>query len=107
MLLPNFNPFPSPSTERLYLRRISNEDEKEIFFLRSDKEMLLFLDRGPARSIDEARQWIRMTNQGIDDDQSIAWAVALKNDPKLIETIMCWNIKKEHYSAEQSNENGD
>ena len=78
MLLLNFNPFPLLSTERLNLRRISDEDEKEIFFLRSDKEMLQFLDRDPAQSIDEAKEWIRMINKGIDDNQYIAWAIALK-----------------------------
>ena len=100
MLLLNFNPFPSLSTERLNLRRISDEDEKEIFFLRSDKEMLQFLDRDPAQSIDEARNWIRTLNEAIDDNQSIAWAIALKNDPKLIGTITLWNVQKEHHRAE-------
>ena len=100
MLLLNFNPFPLLSTERLNLRRISDEDEKEIFFLRSDKEMLQFLDRDPAQSIDEAREWIRMINKGIDDNQYIAWAIALKNDPLLIGTITFWNVKYEHYRAE-------
>ena len=100
MLLLNFNPFPSLSTERLILRRMSEEDDKEIFFLRSDKEMLQFLDRDPAKSIDEARQWINMINEGIDNNQHIAWAVALKNDLKVIGTITLWNIQKEHYRAE-------
>ena len=100
MLLLNFNPFPFLSTERLNLRRISDEDEKEIFFLRSDKEMLQFLDRDPAQSIDEAREWIRMINKGIDDNQYIAWGIALKNDPLLIGTISFWNVKYEHYRAE-------
>jgi len=100
MLLLNFNPFPFLSTERLNLRRISDEDEKEIFFLRSDKEMLQFLDRDPTQSIDEAREWIRMINKGIDDNQYIAWAIALKNDPLLIGTITFWNVKYEHYRAE-------
>lgn len=100
MLLLNFNPFPSLSTERLILRRISVEDDKEIFFLRSDKEMLQFLDRDPAQSIDEARQWINTINEGIDSNQYIAWAVALKNDQKLIGTITFWNIQKEHHRAE-------
>jgi ribosomal-protein-alanine N-acetyltransferase len=75
MLVLNFSPFPSLSTERLILRRLSEEDDKEIFFLRSDKEMLQFLDRDPAKSIDEARQWITMINQGIDNNQYIAWAL--------------------------------
>ena len=100
MLLLNFHPFPFLSTDRLNLRRISDEDDEEIFFLRSDKEMLQFLDRDPAQSIDEARQWIRTINEGIDSNQYIAWAIALKNDPGLIGTITFWNIKKEHYRAE-------
>jgi len=62
--------------------------------------MLQFLDRDPAQSIDEARQWIRMINKGIDDNQYIAWAIALKNDPLLIGTIIFWNVKYEHYRAE-------
>ena len=100
MLLLNFSPFPSLSTKRLDLRRISDQDEEEIFFLRSDKEILQFLDRNPAKSIDEARQWIRMINDGTDNNQYITWAMALKSDPKLIGTIAFWNVQKEHYRAE-------
>jgi ribosomal-protein-alanine N-acetyltransferase len=100
MLLLNFDPFPSLSTERLNLRRMSDKDEEEVFFLRSDRETLQFLDRDPAKSIDEASRWIRMINEGISDNQHIAWAITLKNAPGLIGTITLWNIKKEHYRAE-------
>ena len=62
--------------------------------------MLQFLDRDPAQSIDEAREWINTINDGIDSNQYIAWAVALKNDQKLIGTITFWNIQKEHYRPE-------
>jgi len=100
MLLLNFSPFPSLSTARLVLRRISDADDEEIFFLRSDKEMLQFLDRDPARSVDEARQWIRTINEGVDNNQSVAWAIALNDNPKLTGTITFWNVQKEHYRAE-------
>jgi ribosomal-protein-alanine N-acetyltransferase len=100
MLLLNFKPFPVLSTERLNLRRIIDEDIEEIFFLRSDIQMLQFLDRDPAKSIEEVIQWIQMINEAIDNDQYIAWAITLKNETKLIGTITFWNIKKEHYRAE-------
>ena len=74
--------------------------EKRSFFFVQIKKVLQFLDRDPAQSIDEARQWIRTINEGIDGNQYIAWAIALKNDPGLIGTITFWNIKKEHYRAE-------
>ncbi|HZJ60070.1 MAG TPA: hypothetical protein VFD24_07320 [Chitinophagaceae bacterium] len=51
MLLLNFNRFPFLSTERLNLRRISDEDEKKVFFRRSDKELLQFLDRDPPNQL--------------------------------------------------------
>jgi ribosomal-protein-alanine N-acetyltransferase len=100
MLLPDFSPFPILSTERLHLRRMSLEDKNEVFFLRSDKEMLQFLDRDPAKSIDEATDWIRMIDEGIDNNQFVAWGITLEDDPKLIGTITFWNLKKEHYRAE-------
>ncbi|MFI5187967.1 MAG: GNAT family N-acetyltransferase, partial [Chitinophagales bacterium] len=100
MLLLNFKPFPVLTTERLYLRRMTEEDVEEIFFLRSDKQMLQYLDRDPARSIDEALSWIKMINEAIDNDQYIAWGIALRNEPVLIGTITFWNVKKDHYRAE-------
>ena len=100
MLLLNFNPFPCFSTERLILRRMTEKDDNEIFFLRSDPQMLQFLDRDPAKSIDEARQWIDTINEGINKNENIAWGIALKGDDKLIGTITFWNIQKQHYRAE-------
>jgi ribosomal-protein-alanine N-acetyltransferase len=100
MLELNFTPFPFLSTNRLSLSRITNEDAEEIFFQRSDKRMLRYLDRDPVRSIDEAIQWIKMIDNGINNDEYIAWGITLKHEPKLIGTITFWNIKKEHYRAE-------
>ena len=56
MLEINLDPFPVLSTERLTLREIHKEDAEEIFFLRSDKQVLRFLDREPAASINEVIQ---------------------------------------------------
>jgi RimJ/RimL family protein N-acetyltransferase len=100
MLLLNFKPFPNLFTERLDLRRTREADAEEVFFIRSDKKMLQYLDRDPAKSIQEAIQWIQTINEGIDNDQYIAWAISLKNETKLIGSITFWNIKKEHYRAE-------
>src|SRR6266540_361385 len=100
MLTFNFNPFPALSTERLILRQITGEDAEEIFFLRSDTQVLQFLDRDPATSIDDAIQWIKTIQEGISNNEYIAWAMALKKEMKLIGTISFWNVKKEHYRAE-------
>src|SRR5262249_35175824 len=54
----------------------------------------------PAKSIDEASQWIRMIDEGTQANAYVAWAIELKTDPKLIGTINVWNIQKDHYRAE-------
>lgn len=100
MLELNFDPFPVLSTERLVLRKITEEDADQIFFLRSDKEVLQFLDRDPITTSDEAVQWIQMIDAGIRSNEYIAWAMSLKNKKNLIGTISFWNIKKEHYRSE-------
>jgi len=100
MLAIDLNPFPVLSTERLMLREVSKDDAEEIFFLRSDKEVLTYLDRDPANSIDEAIEWIEMINEATKKNEVVAWAMNLKGQPKLIGTITFWNIRKEHYRAE-------
>jgi ribosomal-protein-alanine N-acetyltransferase len=100
MLAIDLNPFPVLSTERLLLREVSKDDAEEIFFLRSDKEVLTYLDRDPAKSIDEAIQWIEMINEATKKNEAVAWAMNLKDQPKLIGTFSFWNIRKEHYRAE-------
>jgi ribosomal-protein-alanine N-acetyltransferase len=100
MLTLNFKPFPLLTTQRLTLRRITASDVPEILFLRSDEQMMRYIDRPPMKSTDEVLQWMGMINENIDTDQSIAWGIQLKNPPKLIGIIMFWHIKKEHYRAE-------
>jgi ribosomal-protein-alanine N-acetyltransferase len=100
MLELNFNPFPTLSSDRLVLRETVEEDANEVFFLRSDEQVLQFLDRDPASSVNDAIQWIRMIRQGVSNNEYIAWALSLKDEKKLIGTISFWNVKKEHYRAE-------
>jgi len=100
MLELNFDPFPVLATEHLFLRKITEEDAQQIFFLRSDRDVLRYLDRDPITSIDDALQWIRMIDAGVRSNEYIAWAMSLKNEKELIGTISFWNIRKEHYRSE-------
>jgi len=101
MLQLNFKPFPQISTERLLLRRITLNDAPEIFFLRSDINVLQFLGKEPAKSISEAEEFINKINLGIEADEIIMWGIALKEQPAtVIGTINYWRLIKEHYRAE-------
>jgi len=100
MLHINFNPFPVINTERLLLRRVEKSDVNEIFFLRSDKNVLQYLDTIPVATIAEAASWIERMNDLGKNNDAVTWAITLKQDNMLAGTICFWNITKEHYRAE-------
>ncbi|HEY8689860.1 MAG TPA: GNAT family protein [Chitinophagaceae bacterium] len=100
MLHINFNPFPVINTERLLLRRVEKSDVNEIFFLRSDKNVLQYLDTIPVATIAEAASWIERMNDLGKNNDAVTWAITLKQDNTLAGTICFWNITKEHYRAE-------
>jgi ribosomal-protein-alanine N-acetyltransferase len=100
MLQVNLIPFPELVTKHLLLRQLIVEDAEEIFQLRSDEKVNEFLDRLRARSIDDARQFINMIITNQNNGEGVMWAIALKDDPKLIGTIVYWNMVKERDEAE-------
>jgi ribosomal-protein-alanine N-acetyltransferase len=75
-------------------------DAPGIFFQRSDENMIRYLDRAPAKSIDEASTYIKNIIESESKNESISWALTLKGQNKLIGTISFWRIVFEHYRAE-------
>lgn len=100
MLIINFTPFPDLETERLYLRRVANEDVNEIFLLRSNKETMKFIPRPLAKTEEDALAHIALIDSKIEANEGINWAITLKNNSKLIGIIGHYRIKPENYRAE-------
>ena len=101
MLGLNFTPFPELKTERLLLRRLEKTDANEMFFLRSNEDVLRYLGKEPATSVKEAEEFIVKINKAVDDNESILWGIALSSDRAVvIGTICLWNLQKEHYRGE-------
>ncbi len=96
----NFDPFPLINTQRLLLRQVKQSDVNEIFFLRSDKKVLEYLDREPAATKEEASEWIQKINDLEKNNNAITWAITCIPHLTLIGTICFWNIQKEHYRAD-------
>lgn len=96
----SFNPYPEIMTERLLLRQVNDKDVNEIFLLRSDERVMRYIDKAPAETLDDAYDFIRKIADLEESADAVTWAICLKGDPKLIGTIVFWNIKKEHYRAE-------
>lgn len=100
MLEINFTPFPILETKRLLLRRIDEKDLHDLFQLRSLKEVMRYIDRPLAISITDAEILLEKMNQGLENNEGIAWAITIKDNPQLIGTISYHRIEKENYRAE-------
>lgn len=101
MLNVNFTPFPVLATARLHLRCIVAADAAELYYLRTNKEVLQFLDRHPLTSEKEASSFIKVILSHLEKNEGILWVITFKDDPdKMIGTIGYWRIVKEHYRAE-------
>lgn len=96
----NFTPFPVLKTERLVLRQLKISDDKEIFALRSDDNINKYLDRKPAKSIDDARNFIQAINENIQRNASIYWAITMNGSDKLIGTICLFDFSNDNLKAE-------
>ena len=101
MLELNFTPFPEIKTERLLLRKMKKPDVREIFFLRSNEDVMKYIDRPRAASILDAELFLEIVMQSLTANDGISWGITMKEEPgKLIGYIGYWRMKKEHYRAE-------
>jgi len=101
MLHLNFHPFPELKTERLLLRKMTVNDSPELFFLRSDEQVLEFIGKEPAANEDAVKEFIKSINLDVDANQAIMWGIALQENPAiLIGNICYWRIQSQHHRAE-------
>ncbi len=100
MLDVNFSPFPILVTERLVLREATMEDAPEVFFLRSDADVIKYVDRAPAQSLEEANSFIQMVIDNRIKNTGISWNITLKGADKMIGNIALWRLDAANYRAE-------
>lgn len=100
MLALNFSPFPNLETERLSLRKVVNDDVNEIFYLRSNLEVMKYIPRPIAKNHEDALAHIATIDATIDKNEGINWAITLKNSDKLIGIIGHYRIQPQNYRAE-------
>ena len=101
MLEPKFVPFPTLQTERLLLRKMVKEDAAEILQLRSDEQVMRYIDKKRATNIEEAIMWLEIIEEALENNNGITWGISLKDSPQLlIGSIGYWRLIKEHFRAE-------
>ncbi len=102
MLTLNFHPFPQLETNRLLLRELSMNDLDIMYRIRTDPQVLTYLNRDPDESIEATRKKIEEILNNQQNNDAIFWVICWKDDPAktMIGNIGYWKITKEHYRAE-------
>ena len=100
MLNINLTPFPEISTKRLRLRKVTPADVDVIFVLRSDERIIEFIDRDPAKDLEDAKKAITMVTDLQERNEGINWLMTLRETGKAIGTIGLWQFEKENHRAE-------
>ena len=101
MLSPSFTPFPELSTERLVLTELTFDHAAGVQVLRSNEDVMKYINRPLTKTLDEAKQWVAMVADALQRCDGITWCICLKERPaEHVGTIGIWRIDKENHRGE-------
>lgn len=100
MLHLNFHPFPVLETERLLLRQINEQDIPLLFEMRRDYEVMKYVGRDPATTIEQAKELSEKFIAGWKENTGLTWVIQLKENPDLAGTMGFWRIEKDNHRGE-------
>lgn len=100
MITPEFNPFPILETPRLRLRKPELSDAADLFEMRSDPEVMQYIPRPLAKSLEDMHDFVRMLDGFASRNERINWAIEWKESGRVVGMAGFVNIKPEHDRAE-------
>ena len=94
----DFSSFPTLTTDRLVLRRMTHDDAAAIMALFSAPEVLAFLNQSPTDTREKALELIDWLNSLFDKHESVQWAITLHDNDQLIGTCgnYAWDREDRH-----------
>jgi len=95
-----FRRFPVLETGRLLLRPLQRRDAFDMFALRTDPDVMRYMDVKAFRSVREARQWIAAYRLRFRKRKALVWALAMKADDRFIGYAGFWRMMPEQLRAE-------
>ena len=88
----NFNELDALNIGDFELRKLLDSDAKEVFITRSNEQILEHLDIPKAEHLDDALNFIKTVNQGIQENKWLYWGIVRKGQSKIIGTACLWNL---------------
>lgn len=100
MITVNFTPFPELRTERLLLRRTTGADVQDLYYLRSQEEVMRYIDRPRPSSPEDIVALIAKIGSNIITNAGIEWAITWAEAGTYLGTISFHRLMKEDDRAE-------
>ncbi len=77
MLSPLFTPFPELKTDRLLLRQMTLADAPGAQQLRSNEEVMRYINRSLTKTLEEAESWVSVIIEALAKNDGITWCLCL------------------------------
>jgi len=95
-----FNSFPDLESERLFFRKITVDNAKDFFDLRTNDAVLRFMDVVRFNSVEDASKMIISLEESYKKESGINWSIIEKQSNNFIGYFGFWRIITEHCRAE-------
>jgi len=95
-----FEVFPILESERLLFREMSLSDSKDLFLIRSNDDVMRFMDTCKMESINDSEELIQFCSETYKTGNGINWVIIEKCSNNFIGYFGFWRIIKEHCRAE-------
>jgi ribosomal-protein-alanine N-acetyltransferase len=92
--------FPIIETPRLILRDIQLKDAQRFFEIRSDQEVMRYMDREPFQFIEEAEEMIKASIEAYLQHTAVNWSITLKGSHEMVGYVSFLKWQREHFRAE-------
>jgi len=95
-----FKSFPEFESERLLFRKILLSDAKDLFSIRTDDDVMRFMDVIRFESIGDAEKWVYSVSESYDKETGIMWGLVEKLSNSFVGYFGFWRMIPEHCRAE-------
>lgn len=95
-----FKIFPELESKRLYFRKVLLKDARVIHFVRSNDDVMEFMDVTRTKSVNDAKKLIRNLHVDFKKDRGISWSIIEKKSKSFIGYIGYFRMQPQHCRGE-------
>ncbi len=96
----NFNLFPLLRTNRLILRKLSQNDVNGIFNLHSNEQIIRYTTIKKYEKVEQAIEYINKIEKGIRENKYMVWSLIKIEDNSFLGTICLWKFSDDFKYAQ-------